>query len=230
MLPIKFTYLFYSCLFFIPWFLIFIKRKDLRKLMILNGLFALVLGSIINYFYWIKDWWQPHSITGTRFYIEDLLLGFGSGGVSASLYLYVFNKKLVTSDLISKKRLFFFLALTAMGLIFFLILIHLLRMSSFMATLIVGSIVYLILAFLNKTLIKASIINSFLMFLLVIPIYMLAIFVTPGFIEKTWMMNNLMGIKFFGVPIEDYIFYLITGAGSFFFYPFLFKFKKLKNT
>lgn len=198
--------------------------------MILTGLIALVIGTFLNYFYWTKDWWRPYTITNTKLSIEDLLLGFASGGISATLYLYVFKKKLITSDSISKKRLYFFISLMIISLILFLILFHLLGMSSFMATLIVGLLIYLILAFFNKNLIKESIINAFLVFLLVIPIYLLAIFATPNFIDKTWMMNNLMGIKFLGVPIEDYIYYLLTGAIGFFFYPFLFKFRKLTRT
>jgi hypothetical protein len=229
MLPIRFTYLFGSSLFLIPWLLIFFIRKDLRKLMIINGLLALVLGLIFQYFFWTKDWWHPYTITGTRVGIEDILHGFLGGGVGACLYFYVFNKKLKTLNLLSRRRLTLLIVLVFAGFILVSFLVKFLKLSSFTATAMAGVGASLVLAFSNKELIKNSIINGALMVVLVIPIYLLMIYVTPNFIDKTWVTKNLIGLWFLGVPLEDYVYYFIIGTGSFLIYPFLFGYRKLSE-
>ncbi|NCO32114.1 hypothetical protein GW891_05105, partial [bacterium] len=166
MLPLKFTYLFGSSSFFIPWLLIFLKRKDLQKLIIFNSLLFSVLGIIFEYFFWIKDWWQPYTITNTRVGIEDLILGFSNGGIAASLYFYIFNKKLITPNLISKQRLNLLIGLIIASIIFFFILVYIIRIFSFWATIIVSFVFYMVLALFNKTLIKTSIINGILLVIL----------------------------------------------------------------
>jgi hypothetical protein len=229
MLPIQFTYLFGSSLFFIPWFFIFFKRKDLRRILLFNGLLLTVLGLFLEFFYWTKDWWSPHTITNTQVGIEDIFLGFGSGGVAASLYLYIFNKKFITEKFISKNRVHTLILIIIAIAIFFFVLVYLVKISSFNATVIIGFVISIILLFFNKTLIKAAIINSILLLALVVPIYQLMIFVTPNFIDKTWMIHNLIGIRILGVPFEDYVFYFLSGIGCFLIYPYLFENTKLTN-
>lgn len=229
MLPLKFTYLFGSSLFFIPWLLIYFKRKDLRKLIIFNSLLFSVLGIVFEYFFWIKDWWHPETITNTRIGIEDLILGFGSGGVASSLYYYVFNKKIITSRLISKQRLLLLIGLVIASLVIFFTLVYIIKFFSFWATITVSLIFYIILASFNKPLIKSSLINGILLDILVIPIFSLMILVTPDFIQKTWFLKNLLGIYPLGVPVEDYVFYFLCGISCFVVYPFLFENVKLKK-
>jgi hypothetical protein len=229
MLPIRYTYLFGSGLFFLPWFLIYSKRKDLRKLLIFDSLLFSVLGLFLEFFFWTKDWWHPYTITNTRIGLEDILLGFGSGGVASCLYLFIFHQKLTTSNLISKKRLNILFLIIISGITFFFILVYIVKMSSFLATIINGFIVCIILMFFNRTLIKTALINSILLVVLVVPVFQLMILMTSGFIEKTWMLNNLIGIRILGVPLEDYVFYFISGIGCFLVYPFLFENVKLSK-
>ncbi|MFA6518796.1 MAG: lycopene cyclase domain-containing protein [Candidatus Shapirobacteria bacterium] len=221
MFPLRFVYLFGSSLFFIPWFLIFSGRKDLRRLMVFNGLLLSVIGLIMEYFFWTRDWWRPYTITNTRIGIEDILLGFSSGGVAASLYFYVFKNKLKTTDSISNKRLTFLIVLISVCLMLCFILVYIVNISSFLATIIFGLIFSTVIMFFNKSLIKAAFVNAILLVLLVVPIFQLMIFVSPGFIENTWMTENLMGTKILSVPIEDYVFYFLCGIVCFLIYPFL---------
>jgi hypothetical protein len=229
MLPLRFTYLFGSSLFLIPWLLIFFARKDLRRLMIINGLLASVLGLIFQYFFWTKDWWHPYTITGTRVGIEDILHGFLGGGVGACLYFYIFNKKLKTLSLLSSRRLTLLVILVFASFILVSFLVQFLRLSSFTATAMAGVGASFVFAFSNKKLIKNSIINGALMVVLVIPIYLLMMHVTPNFIDKTWVTENLIGLRFLGVPLEDYVYYFIIGTGSFLIYPFLFGYRMLSG-
>ena len=113
------------------------------------------------------------------------------------------------------------------SIIFFFILVYIIRIFSFWATIIVSFVFYMVLALFNKTLIKTSIINGILLVILVVPIFLSMILVTPDFVEKTWILKNLLGIKFMGVPIEDYVFYFLCGMVCFLVYPFLFENVKL---
>lgn len=45
----------------------------------------------------------------------------------------------------------------------------------------------------------------------VIPFFWIINAVSPGFLAQTWLWENLSGIKFTVIPIEDLIFYFLAG-------------------
>lgn len=49
------------------------------------------------------------------------------------------------------------------------------------------------------------------MVLVTVPFYYFGMIFSPGYIEKTWMLQNLSGILVTGIPIEDIIFYFLLG-------------------
>jgi hypothetical protein len=222
MLPIQFTYLFGSSLFILPWVIIFLIRRDLRILLIQLGIIFTPLGLISEYFWWTQDWWQPITITGTTIGIEDIILGFVSSGVLASLYLLVFNKRFTSfkGNESLNGRVQSLLVIIALNLALFALLFQL-KISSFIATIISLAFSSFILLSKDKSLIIPAIINGILSIALVVPIFLLMIAVTPQFIEKTWMIEKLIGIYFVGIPIEDCFFYFFSGLLSFCVYPYL---------
>src|SRR5436305_1761215 len=54
----------------------------------------------------------------------------------------------------------------------------------------------------------------------IFPFYLILSFISPGYIENIWATVNLSGIRFFGDPIEDIIFYFFFGffVGPFYLY------------
>lgn len=228
MLPIQYTYLFGASLFLIPWIVIYSARKDLRKPLIIIGLLFTVLGLIGEYYWWTKDWWRPFTITNTKIGIEDIILGFGNSGIAASLYVVLFKKKFVHNSKVNfKNRLILLGIIILFHLILFSILFNL-SINSFVCTLIIMFSASSMLLIKKKDLILPAIISGLLMTVLVIPVYEIMTFVTPVFIEKTWFVENLTGLYILNVPIEDCIFYFLSGLLCFSVYPFC-KDSKIEN-
>ncbi len=219
MLPIQYAYFFGASLFIIPWTFVFIKRSDLRMLLIQVGVLLAGIGLICEYFWWTKDWWKPETLTGTVIGIEDLILGFTNGGLAASLYLVLFRKKFIPKKAKLSGKPFLLFLIIISNLMLFAILFSF-KINSFISTLITMFSVCVMLLINQRRLIIPALINGLLMVALVIPIYLAVIYLTPHVVEKTWMIPNLLGIYFLGVPLEDYIFYFLSGVYCLGIYPF----------
>lgn len=207
--PYKFSYLVGTVIFFIPWLILFIHRKDVRQEMLFMGtLFA--LGSALSaYLWWTIDWWHPPTITETRVGIEDLLLGFSNGGIAAVLYEEIFRKRLYIRSKNSHK-----FGLEILLLLFFFIisvLFWIFHLTSFVASSIGMVILGIILIYLRRDLFISSFINGLLMTLVSMPVYFILIFVSPGWIERVWDFQKISGIMVAGIPAEDLIFYFLFG-------------------
>ena len=83
MIPLKYTYLIGAVISFVPWLILYMHRKDLRGEMVTMSVLVAAMGLISNYFWWTEDWWRPLTITATRIGIEDIVLGFSTGGIAA---------------------------------------------------------------------------------------------------------------------------------------------------
>jgi hypothetical protein len=211
MLPIKYTYLLGSILFIIPWIFIYIKRRDLRTLLFQLGIISTFLGLIAEYFWWTRDWWKPFTITNTTVGIEDVILGFFSSGVCASLYLVLFKKKIIVNQKISLEKKVINLGFIICINVAIFIFLFSQGINSFWCTLITMPFATILLLKGKRNLFAPAIINGLLMIIFVIPFYLILTLVTPTFVEKTWIIPNLMGVYFLKIPIEDYAFYFLSG-------------------
>lgn len=218
MLPIQFTYLFGASLFFLPWSLFYIYRKDLRQMLVQFGLLAIGLGLLAEYLWWTKDWWRPQTITNTIIGLEDVILAFFSAGVSAGLYLFIFKKKFHVARGSRPNRLLF-VCILAFNLVLFGIL-FMSGINSFVATIITFALASGMLLWIKKGLIIPALISGGLMVMLVTPIYLAMFWLTPMYVQTTWLTHNLLGIYPWGIPLEDLVFYFVGGVLGFSVYPF----------
>jgi hypothetical protein len=207
--PYKYTYLLGTLVLFIPWAILYRHRKDLRNEMLFMGLMIGVGSFATAYVWWTVDWWRPYTITETVVGIEDILIGFASGGIAAVIYEEIFGKHMYR-----KKKdhhelgaicIALLLAFT-IGLLFWRF-----HLTSFTASTIGMIIVGIILISLRRDLIVASLMNGILMLVVVLPVYYIWMFVSPGYIEQIWLYNFLSGIKITGIPIEELVFWLLFG-------------------
>ena len=153
--------------------------------------------------------------------IEDVILGFVSSGVCASLYLVLFRKKIIEKVNFKLKRKILNLSIIILLHVSIFILLFTHGINSFWCTLLTMFSASLFLLFKKRHLYVPAFINGLLMVLLVTPIYFIMTSLTPHLVEQTWMTNNLLGIYFLKIPIEDYIFYFLSGILCFAAYPFL---------
>lgn len=209
--PYKFTYLFGSSLFFIYWIFLFWRLKDNRKTMLIFSLLFAVLGPLADAFWFTADWWKPEAAFGNITLIENIILGFTNGGIAATLVLVFceiennINKGRVAS--IFARSMPLILATLSTSLFYWV-----LGLSSFYACLF-GAFVTLSYVYYNRPdLVKISLINGAMMLFSAVPIYLAIIFVSPGWIEKTWMLDKLSGMMILNIPIEDIVWYFLTGC------------------
>lgn len=69
-----------------------------------------------------------------------------------------------------------------------------------------------LLIILRKDLFLNALLSGILMMLVSMPtLYYSSMLLSPGWIEKIWLWNNLSGIRITGIPIEDLVFYFLMG-------------------
>lgn len=214
MLPYKYTYLLGALLFFPYWFYLFFKLKQYRqRLLVISFLYA-VLGLVFSFVY-TADWWRPETFFGYRIGVEDFLLGFSNAGIAAFWYLLFF--KIKTEKQANWRRLAVPLFSTATITI---TLFQVFAWNSFYANSVGILTVIIYILSKRRDLFVISLASGFLMVLASLPIYLIMIFVSPGWIEHTWMLEKLSGKFLLGIPVEDYVWYFLVGAMISILYPF----------
>ena len=208
---VEYTYLVGSLITILIWFILYYFRKDLRKEMIVMGSIVMILGLIMEAFVWTKDWWRPVTITGSLIGVEDLLFGFGIGGVSAVIYEELFKKRLVfrkKTDHHHTKQLIFLLALSViLGNSSYFGLGYNSAISWVIAIMIPTIIMYI----LRPDLILDSVVTgSLLAFFGFIEAFVLNL-IEPGFVYNWWLFESLSGIVILELPLEDIIWFFTAG-------------------
>lgn len=168
-----------------------------------------ILGLFSEYLWWTKDWWRPLTITGTVIGMEDLLLGFTNGGIAAVLYEEIFKKRIYRYK--SSNHNLGIALLIISSYIIFAIMFYILKLNSFIATAVIQIIMGGVLILLRKDLIYDALLTGFCLTITSIPVYLLLEYLSSNFIENTWLWQNLSGITFMKIPIEDLIFYFLAG-------------------
>lgn len=186
--------------------------------MMFMGLLLAFIGVLYGFFWWTIDWWHPPTITGTKIGIEDILLGFTNGGIGAVIYQGIFRMRLSKR---SKDSHMFGLVMVIL-LLFFItsLLFWIFHLTSFIATSVSMIISGIVLVYLRKDLFVSSLISGLLLLFVSAPVYFILILVSPGFIEKVWDFQKISGVLVAGIPVEDLVFYFLSG----FLIAFLYKY------
>mgnify|MGYP001561660701 CR=1 FL=1 len=170
--------------------------------------FAGILSEIV----YVQDWWRPLTITGTLIGVEDFLIGFFIGGVTAVIYEEVYKKRVSIrrkSKFVDKKSIY----LAILFIILFFGSFYILKFSSFYSSILAFGIGIFFILLRRKDLIKDSIVSGFLMLIVGILVYFILKFIQPGFIEKFWYLGNFWYSNLFlGIPISEYVWFFLAGA------------------
>lgn len=181
----------------------------MRKEMLTMSIILSIGGVIAEYLWWTRDWWRPITVTGTRVGIEDFLLGFTNGGIAAVIYEVIYKKRLygkIKPVAFMGSPALIFLVFTLISIFYWVF-----ELTSFWATSIALFSVGIMIVLMRIDLLKNAIISGILVSVLFLPFYWLAEYLSPGVIEKSWMLERLSGIRVTGVPIEDIVFYFLVG-------------------
>lgn len=196
---------------FLVWLILYMHRKDLRPEMIFMGTLVSLCALILEAFVWTKDWWQPKTITGTVVGIEDALLGFLVGGIIVSIYEEVFKDRLVHIRSKKEHHLKHFLIVIVLSIVIGNYTFFHLNMHSYYASILSMSIPTLAIYFYRRDLIILSLATGAMTTFISIPIYCIIFFFNPNFIN-IWLHQNISGIMPLGIPIEDLVWFFVTGV------------------
>ena len=221
-------------MFLLIWLSIYMIRRDLRKQMLFVSLFVAAASVIAQCLMWTIDWWRPETITGTRIGIEDFILGFSQGGLGAVLYELAFKYRLrslkktsVVFRFLSQRR---WLLLSPLILGFLILFggFYWLGWHSYPATIAAFVAGIFVILLLRQDLFWNSIFSGAALVLVSLPFYFILEFLSTGIIQKFWLMENLSGVMFFKIPVEDLVFYFFAGAFLAPLYEFLFRQRLVK--
>lgn len=206
-----YSYLIANIVMLLIWLVLFLFRRDVRREMLFLSFVVGICGLLTEPLYTV-DWWRPLTITNTRVGIEDFLFGFWIGGISAVIYEEVFKKKIYIRK--TKRRghisyiLFLFIGL---GTIFYASF-YMLKLNSFYSSVVALVPLILFVWIKRNDLIIDSLATGLLVPLLGLLWFWIPEYLTPGWIEKYWLLNNLSGITLMKAPLEDLIWGFLVGA------------------
>ena len=207
----QYSYLIGDLVLLVFWSILFYLRKDVRKEMLAISLIFGIIGIFTGFIYFL-DWWHPQTITNTTISLEDFLFGFVIAGIASVIYITIFRKRLKFKKLNQKLKSNKILLLVILFAIIFFVSLYILKLNTFYSAIISFLILIFFIWFKRKDLILNSLISGILLVIISVPAYLIPEFITPGWIQASWYFENLSGITFFKVPIEDFIWIFLTGA------------------
>lgn len=179
---------------------IFILRKDLRREMLVLSLLAGIMGPLSEHFY-LKDYWQPEYWFPSFLRIEDFLAGFFLGGIGAVGYELVWRKKHVCACELKTNWVLPILVLVSLSLMLFLF--HGLGWNSIYASIVSLIVLAVILLVVRPELIKVALGSGLVLAGVMLIFYLIYQQIYSGIIQEWWRLENISGVLFWGIPLEE---------------------------
>ena len=208
-----YSYLIGTLVLMTAWVILFLWRKDARKIMLAISFISGIIGLIVDPIYY-NDWWFPQTITGTMPGIESFLFGFAVAGIASIIYIELFSKRLKERSKKKKGELeknIYLSTILIISLALFFGTRFILKWPSFYASFPAILIPVAIIYIRRKDLIKSSLISGFLLVIIAIPAYLIPELIAPGWMASAWNFKVISGIKFLKIPIEDLIWFFMAG-------------------
>jgi len=210
----QYSYIIGDLALFIVWIILFYFRKDLRREMLaISIIFG--IGGLFSEIVYMYDWWHPLTITNTPIGIEDFIFGFTIGGISSSIYEFVFNKRIKikkTNRKGNKERNIRLIKSILLVTLLFVFSFFIIKLHSFYASLIALGLPLLLIWIKRKDLIRESITSGLLLSVIGLIFFIIPETINPGWVNAHWYIQNLSGIKILNAPIEDLIWGIFAGA------------------
>lgn len=227
-MDLKSGYFVGSLILGIPYFLIFLVRKDLRREMLFGGTLLLPFALLAPFY--IPEYWDPpylfDYIYPFKVGIEDFIFCFFVGGISAVIFEFITKRKEVKIRKI-KSGINWWPYL----FVVFLLLVgeHFFPNRSIITLTLTGIVAASIGILKRGDLLWQSIFAGVLFTAFYFLFFKLFSFLYPSYIDLVYQHNNLFGIYVAGIPVEELLFAFSTGASWSIFYEFTFSYKTVKK-
>lgn len=199
---------------FIIWLFFFLISPKLRKEILLSSFIMLPLALTEPIF--VPEYWNPSTLfnlaSTTGFDIESFIFVFAIGGISAVVYEVVFKTKhtKISLKMHSKKHNFHRLVLITpviiLGLLHFLTDLN--PIYYFSIALLAGVVATY---FCRPDLIREMLLGGSIFLFLYFISFVAFNLVFPNFVDNTWNLKSISGIKILSVPLEELMFALTVG-------------------
>jgi len=212
------AYLFFTSLFLIPWIILFILRKDIRKEMLWASIITAIGGLFCEKYWYTADWVNPTTITNTTVGIEDLLMGFGVGGIGAVIYKEVLKRDEYKPKVY--KYHWLFILPIIFGFFIADVMFRQFGLFSFYSNVIGFSFIFCLIFLFRKDLLQEGLIGGVSLVIVTLPIYWITFKFFPEWRFQYWRELNISGADFLGIPYEDLIWWFIVGVNLAIVYDF----------
>ncbi len=200
-----YAYFLYGLLFLFPWFAVWRLRPDLRRELWIMSLVTAPLGPIFERWYHV-DYWKPSVLGPWSVGAEDLLFGFGVGGLGAVAYEVLLRRRRVSRDWWQNPL--FFAAVFFVGLAAHAILVPR-GVNSIYVSMAVFTAGTLVMVIRRSDLLPVAIVSGAALAALMVLNYQIVLLFHPTLFEDFWRLENLSGRFVLRVPIEE----LLWGFG-----------------
>ena len=161
----------------------------------------------------VRDYWHPEFIFPS-FPIEDFMYGFLYGGfLSEAVDLFLSHR--IRRH---KSRLIYLIFSVVCFTLLFYIMVKILLLNSIWFLLLFGFVIGMSSLMFNRKIFKYQVLSGIIGLVLAIIIFQILLFINPNFIIESWKIENLTGILWLGIPLEEHLFAFIFGFGICHFY------------
>lgn len=214
MIPHQYVWFAWASAFLIPWVMLFIAFLAQRKIMLQVSLVTTAFGLTEPLF--VPEYWNPLTLFDlaqrTGFDIESLIFCFGIGGIGSVLYSVLTHRNDVAVPA-SEKRMPLHrhhYKTLASPFVAFLLLYFLPWNPIYpsIAAMAVGAIATL----LCRPDLKTKTWVGGVLFLSYYLVFFLALEATsPGYVQLVWNLQDISGILWLGIPLEELLFAFTFG-------------------
>ena len=211
-------------------FVIFFRRKDLRVEMLVNG----ILGGLVAFAtaqHFLGKYWSPITLFNLNNSIEDFIFGFLLCSESAGIYSFILRKHYENIHPWNaiKANIFKVLITFLVTPILFILLEQFNKLNPIYNSMISTIIPLGIITLIKRSLLKILVFTGLFIFLYTITFYLIFNILFSGIIADWWNLNNISGILLFGIPIEELIWFTLTGMFSSVLFKFVLDIKYIET-
>ena len=202
-------------LFFLPlWIFLYWTRPRSRREMLVVGISAGMATVIFSHFFALHNYWDPPYLFGRPYIFEDFLYGFIYLGIASELGEAILRRRDRTPTNIGTAALLKIILLpTLVALPIFYIISLFPDMNAILPYLLVPALFGFGVCVMRPDLIIVSLVNAIAVTVLTSAAFYIALLIESSSIDLYWKTENLSGILWLNIPIEEYLFAFTVAFG-----------------